>query len=212
MNSPVNEETENQLLVARIGLAAKIVIAGIFAQMIVAWLLHGHDRPSIIGIQAFNALVVALMLGVTRSPSKRTRNLVMMLAGYGVTTVCAAAVGILAADATTSIIVIIACALGTSAFVPWGPRWQSAAALHPSRARPPCEEYPGHGPGGGATYAGVVTVAGRVRRRVPRSCTGHVPGARGIGREEMGRPDDARAHRVGGGALSAPRRQYLDLV
>jgi len=129
MNRPEPEEAENQLLLERIRLAAKIVIGGIVAQMAVAWVLHAADRPSIVVIQAFNALVVALLLGVIRSPSQRTRNLVLMFIGYAVTAVSTGAVGILAADATTSIIVIVACALGAAVMVPWGPWWQCAGAL-----------------------------------------------------------------------------------
>jgi len=129
MNRPAPEETENQLLVERIQLAAKIVIAAIVVQMAAAWLLHSADHASIIAVQALNALVVALILGLIRSPLQRTRNLVLMFIGYGITAVCAGAVGILAADPTTSVIVIIACALGTAAIVPWGPWWQCAGVL-----------------------------------------------------------------------------------
>jgi two-component sensor histidine kinase len=113
----------------RIQLAAKIVIAGITVQMIAALLLHSISRPGVIAVQAINALVVALVLWLIRSPSQRTRNLVLMFIGYGVTAFCAGAVGIIAADPTTSVIVIIACALGTAAVVPWGPWWQFAGAL-----------------------------------------------------------------------------------
>jgi two-component sensor histidine kinase len=129
MNRPAPEDTENQLLVERIRLAAKIVIAGILVQMLVPWLLHAPDRASITAVQGFNALIVTLLLGCVRSPSPRKRNLRLMFIGYGVTAVCAGTVGVLAADATTSIIVIVGCALGTSVLVPWGPWWQGAGAL-----------------------------------------------------------------------------------
>jgi len=123
------EETENQLLVDRIKLAGKIAVAGIAPQILAAWVLYSTDRLDLFAVYGLNILAIALVLVLLGPSSERTRNLWLMFLGYGATAICAGAVGVLAADPTTSIIVIFACALGPAAVVPWGPWWQSAGVL-----------------------------------------------------------------------------------
>jgi two-component sensor histidine kinase len=123
------EQGEDQLLVDRIRFAGKIAFAGIVVQMATAWLLHSTDRLDVIAVQGTNALIVALALGYLGSPSERTRNLLLMFIGYAATAFAAGGVGVLAGDHMTSVLVIFACALATSAVVPWGPWWQGAGAL-----------------------------------------------------------------------------------
>jgi two-component sensor histidine kinase len=123
------QEAQNQRLLERLRLAGTIVAAGVFAVFVGELILRPGVRPGVSLAQGANLVVCALVLGLVRVPSQRARNLRLGFLCYAVTTICTGAVGIFARDPTTSIIIIVAEALGAAAIVPWGPWWQLAGVV-----------------------------------------------------------------------------------
>ena len=121
------EEAEDQLLVDRIRLAAKIVIAGIVVVIVGGWVRFSGTRPSITVVQCANLIIVAVIVHFLRPPARRGENLVLAFAGYTITAVSVGVVGILGQDATTPVILLVAMTLGVATLLPWGPRWQLLA-------------------------------------------------------------------------------------
>jgi two-component sensor histidine kinase len=124
------DEVDDRLLLERIRLAGKIVIAGVVAVLVGELVLSGAGtRPGITVVQAANIGFVLVLLHWLRSPQDRRRNLLLALAGYAMTSVCTGAVGILARDPTTPLIVLVAVALGTATIIPWGAWWQCSGVV-----------------------------------------------------------------------------------
>ena len=121
------EEAEDRLLVDRIRLAGKIVIAGIVVVIIGGLVRFSGTRPSISLVQGANLIVVALMIRFRRPPAQRRGNLILAFVGYAITAVSVGVVGVLGDDATTPVILLVAMALGVAILLPWGPRWQLVA-------------------------------------------------------------------------------------
>jgi two-component sensor histidine kinase len=118
------EAAEDQLLLDRIRLGGTIILAGVGAVFVGELILRGGERPAVSAIQAVNIIVIAIVLGLARSPARPRTNLLLAFLGAAVTTVCTGGVGIVARDPLTTVIVIIAIALGAATIVPWGPWWQ----------------------------------------------------------------------------------------
>jgi two-component sensor histidine kinase len=116
-------------LVDRIRLAGAIVIAGILVVFVGGWVRFGGEHWDISLVQTANLVIVALVLRSLRPPARHRENLLLAFTGYAVTALSVGVVGVLARDATTPVILLVAMALGVAALLPWGPRWQLAAVL-----------------------------------------------------------------------------------
>jgi two-component sensor histidine kinase len=126
---PAPEAAEDELLLYRARLAAKIVIAGIAACIVPPFLLWPGHHYGITLVQVANLIAVAVILRLQRPPSFRQENLALAFVAYTVTAVSVGLVGVLARDQTTPVIVLVAMILGVAALLPWGPRWQFRALV-----------------------------------------------------------------------------------
>ena len=126
---PEPQAAVDRLLLDRIRLGIKVVLAGVVAVFVGGLVVRGIERPTITAIQGLNIAATGLLLGLLGPPVRRRRNLLLVYLGYVVTTLCTAGVGIVAQDATTTLVVMVAVALGAAAIVPWGPAWQLAGVL-----------------------------------------------------------------------------------
>jgi two-component sensor histidine kinase len=122
---PTPEQREDRVLLERIRLGAKIVLVAATGAFFGELTLLAGERPGVSVVQGTNILAIALVLAFARSPVERMRNLALAFVAYATTTLCIGAVGILANDPITAILVLTVLALGASTFIPWGVPWQS---------------------------------------------------------------------------------------
>jgi hypothetical protein len=97
---------EDRLLVDRLRLCAKLILAGV-AIVFAGELLLYSGRPYINLVQAINFAACAAALAVLRNPERRSFNLAVGFTAYVITIVSTATVGILASDATTPVIIMV---------------------------------------------------------------------------------------------------------
>jgi two-component sensor histidine kinase len=119
---PVDEA--DQLLLDRVRLGMRLVLAGIAVVFVGELLLHSGERPLISLVQAANFVTVAIVLLILRGPPRRALTLAAGFFAYAVTVVSVGAVGIVAGDAMTPVVLFVGLALVTATLLPWSPRWQ----------------------------------------------------------------------------------------
>jgi len=122
-------EEANRLLRDRIRLGLWLDLVGIALVFVGEFALHAGQRPLISVFQGVNLVVVALALRLLQPPARRTANLVIGFGALVVTIVAAAAVGVVAGDATTPLVLMVGLTLATATLIPWTPRWQLGAVL-----------------------------------------------------------------------------------
>ena len=117
-----NEDTD-RLFLERVRLGLRLVNAGI-ATVFVGWIVvHPGELPLLSVIQALNFLVVATALSVLRDPRERAFNHAVGFSAYGVTIIATGAVGVVAGDATTPLLILVGMAVIGAVMVPWRPFW-----------------------------------------------------------------------------------------
>jgi two-component sensor histidine kinase len=117
-------ENADRLLLDRIRLGMWLVLAGIAVVFTGEIALRPGERPLIGVVQAINFAVVLAALGIVRAPARRTLNLGIGFLAYAVTIVSVGAVGIVARDATTTVVLLVGLSLVTATLLPWSPWWQ----------------------------------------------------------------------------------------
>lgn len=120
---------DNRLLLDRVRLGLRLILAGVAFVFVGERLLHGAARPLVNVAQAVNFVVVAAVLVLLRGPTRRS---VVMVAGffaYVVTVICTGAVGVFANDAITPMVLFVGLAVVTATLVPWSPWWQLGSVV-----------------------------------------------------------------------------------
>jgi two-component sensor histidine kinase len=107
-----------------IGLGLRLVLAGIAIVFVAELLVHPGERPLISVVQATNFVFVAVALRYVTDPARRATNYAVGFAAFAVTVVSVGAVGILANDATSPIILLVGLTVVTGTLLPWSPWWQ----------------------------------------------------------------------------------------
>jgi two-component sensor histidine kinase len=120
-------EPDDRLLLERIRLGARCVLAGIFFVFFGELVVNAGARPWINVIQAINFAAVAALLPFLRDPSRRRTNMLLGFAGYVATVIAVGAVGIVANDAMTPVVLFVGLPVVTATLIPWSPRWQLAS-------------------------------------------------------------------------------------
>src|SRR5512143_3877612 len=123
-----NEPSEDidRLFLERLRLGLRLVCAGI-AAVFVGWIVVNPGALPLLSIvQALNFLVVAAALWVVRDPLRPTLNRVVGFAAYAVTIFATAAVGIVADDSTTPLLILAGMSVIAAVLVPWQPSWHLA--------------------------------------------------------------------------------------
>ena len=121
-------ESEGRLLLDRARLGLLMILTGVAIVFVGALLIY-PDRPLINVVQAINFIAVAAALRFLRDPTHRTRNFTVGFAAYVVTIIATGAVGILADDVTTPIVILVGMSVVAATLVPWSPRWQFASVV-----------------------------------------------------------------------------------
>lgn len=117
-------EDPDQLLLDRIRLGLRLILAGVAIVFVGEFVLGPGGRSLVNVVQAVNFIAVAAALAVLGDPSRRPFNLAVGFAAYAVTILATGAVGIVAGDAMTPVVMFVGLAVFTAAFVPWSPWWQ----------------------------------------------------------------------------------------
>ena len=126
--SGASGDGEDRLLVDRLRLCAKLILAGV-AIVFAGELLLYSGRPYINLVQAINFAACAGALAVLRNPERRSFNLAVGFTAYVITIVSTATVGILASDATTPVIIMVGTSVVAAVLIPWHPAWQVASVV-----------------------------------------------------------------------------------
>lgn len=121
-------EDDNRLLLDRIRLALVLILIGVAIVFVGALFIY-PDRPSITVVQGFNFVVGALALFVLNDPARRSFNFAIGFGAYVVTIISTGAVGILANDVTTPVVILVGMSVVAATLVPWSPRWQLASVM-----------------------------------------------------------------------------------
>jgi two-component sensor histidine kinase len=117
------KEQDDQLFLDRARLGLRLVNAGI-AAVFIGWIVFNPGAlPWLSVVQALNFLVVALVLWALRDPRQRTFNHLVAFAAYAATIVSTAAVGLIAGDDTTPLLILVGLAVIAAVLVPWRPTW-----------------------------------------------------------------------------------------
>ena len=122
--SPDPVEAGDRLLLDRIRLGGKLMLAGIATFFVGELVLHSGERPLISVVQGTNFAVVALALYFVRESGRRGFNTAVGVAAYTITIVAVGAVGILGNDAIGPVVLMVALAVITGTLLPWSPWWQ----------------------------------------------------------------------------------------
>jgi two-component sensor histidine kinase len=117
-------EAADRLFVERARLGLQLVLAGIAIVFVGELLLHRGERPLISIVQAINFIAAAVTVHFLRDPPRRSFNLIIGFAAYAVTVLAVGAVGIVARDATSPIILLVGLSVVTATLLPWSPGWQ----------------------------------------------------------------------------------------
>jgi two-component sensor histidine kinase len=117
-------EGVDRLFLDRVRLGLRLVLAVIALFFVGELLMHPGERPLISVVQAVNFVVVAVALHLVTDPARRTMNYALGFAAFAVTVVSVGAVGILADDPTSTLILLVGLAVVTGTLVPWSPWWQ----------------------------------------------------------------------------------------
>jgi len=122
--SPDPVEAGDRLLLDRIRLGGKLMLAGIATFFVGELVLHSGERPLISVVQGTNLAVVALALYFVRESGRRGFNTAVGFAAYTITIVAVGAVGILGNDAIGPVVLMVGLAVITGTLLPWSPWWQ----------------------------------------------------------------------------------------
>jgi len=117
-------EGVDRLFLDRVRLGLRVVLAVIALFFAGELLTHPGERPLISMVQAVNFIVVAAALHLVTDPARRTMNYALGFVAFAVTAVSVGAVGILADEPTSSVILLVGMAVVTGTLVPWSPWWQ----------------------------------------------------------------------------------------
>jgi two-component sensor histidine kinase len=115
---------DDRLFLDRVRLGLRLILAGIAVVFFGELFLHPGERPLITVVQAINFVVVAVALYLSTVPARRTANHAFGFAAFAATVVSVGAVGILADDPTSTVILLVGLAVVTGTLVPWSPWWQ----------------------------------------------------------------------------------------
>lgn len=122
-------EQDDRLFVDRVRLGLRLVNAGI-AAVFVGWIVFNPGvLPLLSVVQAVNFLFIAAVLWVLRDPRNRAFNHVVAFAAYAVTIVSTAAVGLIAGDHTTPLLILVGLVVIAAVLVPWRPTWHLAGMV-----------------------------------------------------------------------------------
>jgi len=118
----LSEENDRWFL-ERLRLGLRLINVGI-AAVFVGWLVVNRGALPILSVvQAVNFTVIAVALWVMRDPKRRTLNQVVGFVAYTVTIFATGAVGIIANDGTTPLLILVGMAVIAAVIVPWRPLW-----------------------------------------------------------------------------------------
>lgn len=119
-------DDSDRLFVDRVRLGLRLVNLGV-AAVFVGWIaVNGVALPLLSAIQALNFLVVALALWLLRDPRRRRFNHAVAFLAYAATIAATSGVGIVAADGTTPLLILVGMAVIAAVLVPWRPAWHLA--------------------------------------------------------------------------------------
>lgn len=124
-SSPDPGEGADRLFLDRVRLGLWLVLAGVAMVFFGKLFIYYPGELSLINvIQGINFIVVAVALRFLHDPRRRGFNLAVGFLSYVVTIVAAAGAGIVAQDATTPVVLMVALSVVTATLVPWSPWWQ----------------------------------------------------------------------------------------
>jgi two-component sensor histidine kinase len=122
-------ESGDRLLLERARLCLRLIAAGV-AAVLVGWIVtHPGERPLISVIQSANLLAVIVALRFMRDATHPLRVHVVGFAAYAFTIVATGAVGILADDATTPLLIMVGMSVVSGTMLGWSPWWQLASVV-----------------------------------------------------------------------------------
>ncbi len=123
------EAAEEQFLRERARLGAVVLIAGILAALVGEFVFWPGERPWIHVTQLLNIAALAVGLLLTRDQGSREWTCWVAFAGFFATAIAIGAVGVIAGDATSTMVVLVGLTLGAAIVVPWGARYQFAGVI-----------------------------------------------------------------------------------
>jgi two-component sensor histidine kinase len=123
-SSPDPPEGADELLLDRLRLGLRLILVGVAIVFVGERVLRGGERPLVNLVQAINFVAVAAALAVLGEPSRRLFNVAVAFVAYAVTILATGAVGVVAGDAMTPVVMFVGLAVFTATFVPWSPWWQ----------------------------------------------------------------------------------------
>jgi two-component sensor histidine kinase len=127
LDAPV--DTGDRLLLERARLALRLIAAGV-AAVFVGWIAtHPGERPLISVVQGANLVAVAVALRLMRDPARPLRSHLAGFGAYALTIVATGAVGVLAGDATTAVMIMVGLAVVSGTLLGWSAWWQLASVL-----------------------------------------------------------------------------------
>jgi two-component sensor histidine kinase len=122
-------ESSDLLLLERARLCLRLIAAGV-AAVFVGWIAtHPGEQPLISVIQGANFLAVVVALRFMRDAARPLRTHVVGFAAYAATIVATGAVGVLAGDATTPLLILVGMAVVSGTMLGWSPWWQLASVV-----------------------------------------------------------------------------------
>jgi two-component sensor histidine kinase len=117
----------DRLLLERSRLGLRLVAAGV-AVVFVGWIAtHPGEKPLISVLQAANLVAVLVALRLMRDAAHPLRGQIAGFAAYAITIVATGAVGIVAGDAVTPLLIMVGMAVVSGTFLGWSPWWQLAS-------------------------------------------------------------------------------------
>jgi two-component sensor histidine kinase len=122
-------ESVERLFLERVRLGLRLVLAGIAVVFVGELLLHPGERPGISVVQAANFAVVAGALYLLTDPPRPWVNFALGFVAFAVTVVSVGAVGIIADDPTSTVVLLVGLAVVTATLVPWSPWWQLVGVI-----------------------------------------------------------------------------------
>jgi two-component sensor histidine kinase len=122
-------ENGDRLLIERGRLGLRLILAGI-AVVFFGWIAtHPGELPLLSLVQAANFVAVGFALRLMRDPARPARGLLVGFVAYAITIVATGAVGILAGDATTPLLIMVGMAIVSGTLLGWSPSWQLASVV-----------------------------------------------------------------------------------
>ena len=126
--SPAPVVSDDRLLLDRTRLGLRLILAGVAIVFVGARVIY-PGLPLVNVVQGIDFIVVAVALSVLVEPPRRSLILLVGFVAYAVTIVTTGAVGVLAADATTPVVILVGMSVVSATLVPWTPWWQLASVV-----------------------------------------------------------------------------------